>query len=123
MQYGTGAVPVHDGLLAALNFVNKIGIERIERWDTMLTTQLRAGLARIPAARLSSPAHPQLASAITTFRVDGVKARALQEALWTRHVRVRPQNDARGVRLSAHLYMSPADIDTVLDVASRLKPG
>jgi len=24
------------------------------------------------------------------------------------------------VRLSAHIYMSPADVDTVLDVASRL---
>ena len=120
MQYGTGAVPVHDGLIAAINFVNKIGIDRIERWDTMLTKRLRDGLAHIPTARLSSPAHPALASAITTFRVDGVKARALQEALWTRQVRVRPQNDARGVRLSAHLYMSPTDVDTVLDVAAKL---
>jgi isopenicillin-N epimerase len=37
MQYGTGAVPVHEGLTAALNFINKIGMPRIERWDTMLT--------------------------------------------------------------------------------------
>ena len=123
MQYGTGAVPVHEGLVAALNFINKIGIERIERWDTMLTGRLRDGLARIPTAHLSSPADPRLASAITTFRVDGVKAKALQEALWARNVRVRPQSDARGVRLSAHLYMSPSDVDTVLDVVSRLKPA
>lgn len=121
MQYGTGAVPVHDGLLAALTFVNKIGIDRIERWDTMLSTRLRDGLARIPSARLSSPADRRLASAITTFRVDGVKARALQDALWARQVRVRAQSDARGVRLSAHLYMSPADVDTVLEVASKVR--
>jgi selenocysteine lyase/cysteine desulfurase len=49
-----------------------------------------------------------------------VKAKALQDALWARHVRVRAQNDARGVRLSAHIYMSPSDVDTVLDVASNL---
>jgi len=120
MQYGTGAVPVHEGLLAALGFLDKIGIARIERWDTMLTKRLRDGLARIPNAKVTSPEDPRLASAITTFRVDGVKAKALQEALWTRHVRVRPQNDVRGVRLSAHIYMSPADVDTVLDVASSL---
>jgi isopenicillin-N epimerase len=120
MQYGTGAVPVHEGLLAAINFVGKIGMPRIERWDAALTRRLRDGLARIPAARITSPDDPRLASAITTFRVEGVKAKALQEALWARHVRVRPQNDARGVRLSAHLYMSPADVDTVLDVASSL---
>jgi isopenicillin-N epimerase len=120
MQYGTGAVPVHEGLMAALEFIDKIGMARIERWDAMLTKRLRDGLARIPAARISSPEDPRLASAITTFRVEGVKAKALQEALWARHVRVRPQSDARGVRLSAHIYMSPADVDTVLDVASSL---
>jgi isopenicillin-N epimerase len=122
MQYGTGAVPVHEGLAAALAFIDKIGIARIERWDTMLTKRLRDGLAAIPSARITSPESPQLASAITTFRVDGVKAKALQEALWARHIRVRPQNDVRGVRLSAHLYMSPADVDTVLDVASKIRP-
>ena len=120
MQYGTGAVPVHEGLTAALTFIDRIGMPRIERWDAMLTKRLRDGLARIPAAHISSPEDPRLASAITTFRIDGVKAKALQEALWTRHVRVRPQSDARGVRLSAHIYMSPADVDTVLDVASSL---
>ena len=123
MQYGTGAVPVHEGLAAAIAFIEKIGMPRIERWDAMLTKRLRDGLARIPSARLTSPADPRLASAITTFRVEGVKARALQEALWTRRVRVRPQNDARGVRLSAHIYMSPADVDTVLDVVSKTRPG
>ncbi|HVE35592.1 MAG TPA: aminotransferase class V-fold PLP-dependent enzyme, partial [Gemmatimonadaceae bacterium] len=68
MQYGTGAVPVHEGLTAALNFINKIGMPRIERWDTMLTKRLRDGLARVPGARISSPEDPRLASAITTFR-------------------------------------------------------
>jgi selenocysteine lyase/cysteine desulfurase len=89
----------------------------------MLTKRLRDGLARIPSAHISSPADPRLASAITTFRVEGVKAKALQDALWERRIRVRAQNDARGVRLSAHIYMSPADVDTVLEVASKLRPA
>ena len=109
--------------MAALGFIDKIGMPRIERWDTMLTKRLRDGLARIPGARISSPEDPRLASAITTFRIEGVKAKALQEALWVRRVRVRPQSDARGVRLSAHMYMSPADVDTVLEVASKLRPA
>jgi hypothetical protein len=48
--------------------------------------------------------------------VDGVAAKALQDALWAKRVRVRAQNDDRGVRLSAHLYVDPAAIDTVLEV-------
>jgi selenocysteine lyase/cysteine desulfurase len=120
MQYGTGAVPVAEGLHAALRFVSGLGIERIARWDAMLNKRLRDGLAKIPKARLSSPADPRLAAAITTFRVEGTSARALQDALWARKVRVRAQGDERGVRLSAHLYVAPADIDRVLEATASL---
>jgi selenocysteine lyase/cysteine desulfurase len=119
MQFGTGSVPVVEGLVAALQFIGRIGMARIERWDALLTKRLRDGLAQIPAVRVASPLDPRLTAAITTFRVDGVKAKALQDALWARKVRVRAQNDARGVRLSAHMYLSPSDIDTILDVTAR----
>jgi selenocysteine lyase/cysteine desulfurase len=115
MQFGTGSVPVAEGLTAALGFIDKIGMPRIERWDAGLTKRLREGLARIPAVRVASPSDPRLTAAITTFRVNGTKAKALQDALWAKRVRVRAQNDERGVRLSAHLYVSPADVDSVLD--------
>ncbi len=120
-QYGTGNVAVVEGLVTAMQFVTRLGVDRIARWDAMLTSRLRDGLGRIPAARITSPTHPQLTAALTTFRVEGVTAKALQDALWTRNVRVRAQNDQNGIRLSAHLYVSPADIDTVLDVVSALK--
>ena len=120
MQYGTGSVPVVDGLTAALRFIEKIGMSRIEQWDASLTKRLRDGLASIPAVRVASPADPRLTAAITTFRVNGMKAKALQDALWEKRVRVRAQNDERGVRLSAHMYVSPADMDVVLDVAREL---
>ena len=120
MQYGTGSVAVVDGLVAALRFIETIGMPRIERWDAGLTKRLRDGLAEIPAVRIASPADPRLTAAITTFRVDGVKAKELQDALWANRVRVRAQNEERGVRLSAHLYVSPADVDVVLDVTRKL---
>jgi selenocysteine lyase/cysteine desulfurase len=119
-QYGTGSVPVIDGLMAALRFIERIGMERIERWDLMLTRRLREGLSRIPKARLASPADPRLSAAITTFRVEGTKAVDLQNALWAKKIRVRSQGDDKGVRLSAHLYVAPADIDAVLDVVKSL---
>jgi selenocysteine lyase/cysteine desulfurase len=123
MQYGTGSVPAVEGLAAALRFIEKIGMPRIERWDASLTKRLREGLAEIPRARVASPADPRLTAAITTFRVDGVPAKALQDALWEKRVRVRAQNDERGVRLSAHLYVSPDDIDEVLAVVRRVGAG
>ena len=119
MQYGTGSVPVAEGLVAAIKFVNRIGIERIARWDRMLAMRLRDGLEKIPKTRLSSPADRRLASAITTFRVEGLKAKALQDALWARKIRVRAQSDARGVRLSSHMYVMPSDVDAVLTVVRK----
>lgn len=116
MHYGTGSVPVVQGLVAALNFVKGIGIERIERWDMMLANRLRDGLAASKNARLSSPLDRRFASAITTFAVNGKTGRQLQDALWAQKIRVRAQGEPRGVRLSSHLYVSPADIDRVLQV-------
>ncbi len=81
MQYGTGSVPVVYGLRAALRFINRLGIERVERWDTMLTKRLRDGLTKIPKARFSSPTDPRFAVAITTFAVEGRTGRELQDAL------------------------------------------
>ena len=104
------------GLKAALDFIEAIGMARIARWDLMLANRLRDGLETIPRVRLTSPADRRFMSAITTFGVEGVEPRKLQKDLWARNVRVRAQGGNRGVRLSAHLYVSPDDIDTVLDI-------
>ncbi len=120
MQYGTGSTALIDGLLAALALGERHTMERIERWNMALAARLRDGLERIPRVVLASPGDRRLASSITTFRVDGVGARDLQNALWKQRIRVRAQGDDKGVRLSAHIYVAPADIDRVLGVVAAL---
>ena len=122
MHFGTGSVPVVTGLLAAITFIEGIGVERIERWDAMLTTRLRDGLSQIKRATIVSPADPRFASAITTFAVPGATGRELQDALWAKKIRVRAQGQTtdRPVRLSAHLYVAPADIDHALEAVAAL---
>ena len=120
MQYGTGSTAIIAGLAAAFSVNDRIGMDRIERWDRMLALRLRDGLAAIPGAVLSSPSDKRLASAITTFRVEKATARELQDALWAQNIRVRAQGDDKGVRLSAHICVSPADIDRVLRVVAML---
>ena len=120
MQFGTGSVPIVHGLSAAFDFVDKIGLSRIVRWDHMLNARLRDGLESIPAVTITSPADRRFAAAITTFRVDGHTARDLQNALWEKKIRVRAQNDRNGVRFCTHLYVAPDDIDVALDVVRAL---
>lgn len=118
MQFGTGSVPIVDGLMAAFDFIDGIGLPRIVRWDHMLNRRLRDGLLSLPKARITSPADPAFAAAITTFRVEGLSARDLQNALWQEKIRVRAQNDCNGVRFCTHLYVAPNDIDRALNVIS-----
>ncbi len=121
MQFGTGSVPIVDGLVAAIDFVEHIGIERIARWDQRVNARLRAGLEAMPGARIASPADPRFAAAVTTFRVEGTRARDLQIALWNRQkIRVRAQREDYGVRFSCHLYVAPGDVERALDVVSSL---
>ena len=74
----------------------------------------------MPHVRLLSPTDARFAAGITSFGVSGRTGRELQDALWAKKIRVRAQGDA-GVRLSAHLYVSPADIDRVLEVVSAMR--
>ena len=120
MQFGTGSVPIIDGLMAAFDFIDGIGLERIVRWDHALNGRLRDGLESIPAVRITSPADRRFAAAITTFRVEGISARGLQNALWEKKIRVRAQNDVNGVRFCTHLYAAPSDIDRALEVIAAL---
>lgn len=121
MQYGTGSVPVVEGLSAAFRFISKIGIDRVERWDRALTQRLRDGLAQIKGVRLNSPADPHMAAAATTFHIEGTNGKDVQDALWAREkIRVRGYKDEIGVRLTAHLYVNPSDIDHVLNVVESL---
>jgi len=120
MHYGTGSPAVVWGLRGAIQFMNKLGIDRVARWDGMLTRRLRDGLATMPHVRLVSPADARFAAGITTFGVNGRTGRELQDALWAKKIRVRSQGDP-GVRLSAHVYVSPADIDRVLNVVSGMR--
>jgi selenocysteine lyase/cysteine desulfurase len=115
MRLGAGSLPLLFGFRAAARFMTRLGIERIERWDRMLTTQLRQGLAQMAHVRLSSPSDSRFAAAMTTFAVSGRTPDQVQDELWKEKIRVRAEGDA-GVRLSAHFYVAPEDIDRALAV-------
>jgi selenocysteine lyase/cysteine desulfurase len=120
MRFGTGPLPPLLGLRAAARFITRLGIERIERWDTMLTSRLREGLARMPHVKVSSPSDPRFAAAMTTFTVDGRTSDEVQDALWKDKIRVRAEG-TDGVRLSAHFYVGTADIDRALNVVAAMR--
>jgi selenocysteine lyase/cysteine desulfurase len=121
MQYGTGSPAMYTGLKAALDFNRELGTDRIARWNHAMSTQLIEGLQTIPNVRIHSSTHPEMYAGAITFGLENKTADELQDALWEEKIRVRAQRNQRRVRLCAHLYVSPDDIDRALDVVRRLE--
>lgn len=120
MQYGTGSPALIYGLKAALDFNAKIGDARIWRWNSAMTRRLHQGLADIPNARVYSSPDPDFWASITTFGLENKSGAELQDALWAAKIRVRAQGQTPRVRFSAHVYVSPDNIDKTLDIVRKL---
>jgi isopenicillin-N epimerase len=121
MQYGTGNPSLQVGLDAALDFHFRIGPEKVRNRIHYLADRLRAGLKKIPGARINSPTHPDLAGAVVVYSVDGVPAKDLEDAMWNRR-RLRPRSvgDPLGVRHSCQIYNSEEEIDAALEIVRDL---
>ena len=101
------------GLIAALEFHNAIGPDRVYARIEFLRDYLMAGLRENPRVRIVSPSDSR---GMISFVVDGVDSLELQKALGARNVRTRVISEyGYGyMRLSPHVYTSEEEIDRVL---------
>ncbi len=118
MQYGTHNQSLLRGLEAAIDFMSRIGPERVEMRVRSLGNHLRKGLSEIPRVVLHTPTHPELAAGITRYGIEGLEGTKLQDELWNRkRIRVR---GAPAVRQSCHIYNDFTQLDETLEVVRAL---
>ena len=118
MQYGTHNQSLLRGLEAAIDFMSRIGPERVEKRVRSLGSYLRKGLSEIPRVVLHTPTHPELAAGITRYSIEGLDGTKLQDELWNRkRIRVR---GAPSVRQSCHIYNDYTQLDETLEVVRAL---
>lgn len=117
------------GLDAALRFQQAVGADRIEARARELRRRLIDRLADQPRVHIVSPTDDLLGAGMVSFRVDGIAAIELQRRLSNieadgRRVSVRTrvigEYDYGWMRLSPHIYNSPAEIDLVAELIARL---
>jgi L-cysteine/cystine lyase len=116
-EYGTVSVPLRVGLGAAVGFVQRIGIGTIWERDRWLSTRLFDGLRAIPGVTVLSPERDDMRSAMITLRHAKLPYLELQNHLNTYDLRTRGVNEGglEALRISSHIYTSPAEIDRVLE--------
>lgn len=123
-EYGTVSIPLRAGLGAAINFIQRIGIENVWKRDNLLATYLFEKLRGLPNVRVLSPAGGGERSAMVTFVHEKVPYLELQAHLNTYKLRTRgvAEGGVNALRISCHLYNSFAELDRLVDgVRSALK--
>jgi selenocysteine lyase/cysteine desulfurase len=117
---GMGCLPLVVGLGAAIDLANTRGMPAVERRVHELRTQVHDGLSKIPRLTVVSPPSGGVATGLVACKLpDGVNSRVFHQMLREKHSIVTKRAEPRffnGIRLSAHIFNSPGEIDRALNV-------
>lgn len=101
-----------------VDFLNLIGLPRIEARIRELAAALKEGVRRIPGARLISSADPELSAGVCVIRFDGIDNQKIYEALYARHgIAGAPTG---GVRFCPHIYNTLEEIERTVSALSQV---
>jgi selenocysteine lyase/cysteine desulfurase len=119
-RIGSSNVPSLWGLMAAIQFANEIGMDRIEKRHRELCDYILLEMRRRKAESWTSP-DPALRCAIATVNVPPVQRKDLEDWLWAKHkIRIRGGEPSK-IRLSTPYYLTRKDIDRFLEAFEAYK--
>ncbi len=101
------------GLRAALEYLNGIGVEKIGRVVGMLAGRVAEGAAA-KGYEILGDRTPENGSGIVSIRKPGIDSRTVVSRLRQERIVTAPRQG--WVRVSPHFYISPTEIDRMLDV-------
>jgi hypothetical protein len=108
---GNGESVTVDGAQRGLDFHEAIGPDRVYARIKSLGDYPRDGLKKIEGVEIYTSLHPATCAGITSYSIIGLEPGKLTDELWRRK-KIR----TRGVPQCTHIYNSPGEIDTTLEV-------
>jgi isopenicillin-N epimerase len=119
-QFGTSNVPCLWGLMAAIQFADEIGLDRIERRHRQLADFILREMLKRGAESWTS-SDPALRCAIATVNVPPIQRMALETWMWKEHkVRIRGTDPSK-LRLCMAYYVKPREIHQFLETFDKYK--
>ena len=122
-EYGTRSMPIARGLESAINFLDDIGIDKVESRGKNMAEYLKTELGKIKGVEVLSPTNPQFASAIVTFRIEGTDYTKVANRLAHKYkcrVRAIYENDLNGIRISCAIYNNFEELDQLIEGVRQL---
>jgi selenocysteine lyase/cysteine desulfurase len=101
-------------LVAAVDFINLLGLPAVEARVQALATRAKVQLHEMAAVELKTNLEPELSGGVVKFRLKNVPTQQVYDQLWQRHrlaIAMTPSGDAEGLRFSAQVYNSMEEVD------------
>ncbi len=117
-EFGTQNEPLFLGLGAGAQFVQTIGLKKIQAHNRELAEAFYEGLSGIKGVEILSPEEKEYRSSIISFRIKSQKAQDVASFLGKgKAIRVRVVTEAglNGVRASFHVYNQRFEVDKILN--------
>jgi selenocysteine lyase/cysteine desulfurase len=115
-EYGGRTYPYDTAMVAGLSYVDRLGIENVERHAKHLTAYFHDALKRVPGVHIHSPLNPGDATGIATLSLDTMDGVTLSTALRERW-KILQRSALRGtsVRISLATFIEESDVDLLVD--------
>ncbi|HYB43774.1 MAG TPA: cysteine desulfurase [Candidatus Methylomirabilis sp.] len=131
LEPGTPPIAGAVGLHAAVEYLGKLGMDRVQAHEQALTAECLAALAAIPGVTLYGPPNAELKGAVVAFNVDGLHPHDGAALLDQRGIAVRaghhcaqPLMKRLGItgtlRASFSVYSTAADVARLAEAVAAL---
>lgn len=120
---GTRNAPLVAGVVAAVRFLQEVGMARIGARGQDLARRLQVGLRALPGITILTPEDPALSASITTFKSDRVPYDRLFTELFAQHnmrCRVVTERGLDALRVSTHLFNTEDEVDQLVAATHEL---
>ncbi|HEY1309226.1 MAG TPA: aminotransferase class V-fold PLP-dependent enzyme [Vicinamibacterales bacterium] len=106
----------------AIDFANAIGIDKIEARLRFLTTHFKKRLLSMPGVDSLSPNDEAMYCGMSAYRIGKIKPSELVAYLKNKH-KIIVAGKTQGIRVDISYYITPRQLDAVLDVLDGVMRG
>lgn len=122
-DYGSQSLPMIKGVLAAINFHQEIGREKIESRIRDLNQQLYDGLSDMNnQVEIITPKEPESRICMVSFKPKNKDYEVAYREISQEGFRIRivPEGGINAIRISTHIYNQKSEVDSLLSAVQKV---